>query len=308
MRDPYTVLGVSKSASQKEIKSAFHSLAKKYHPDQNKSDPKAQQRFAEANQAYEIVGDEKKRGQFNRGEIDATGKEKFTGFEQGGFDPGAFGFGKGRSRGPGGFGGSGPGAEDILSEIFGSAFGGAKQNTGQSHGFHTQGHQRQKRPDLDTKLKLLISVEDLARAKASVRLPDGKQISVSVPPEAQDGQVIRLKGQGLKQPGLAPGDMHITLSIKPHPEFKVTGANLRYILPLDLKTAVLGGKAQVSTIDGKIALTIPPRTSSGKTFRLKGKGLPKKGGGYGDLFVEAAIQLPKDGLKELGDFLANKVV
>jgi len=151
-------------------------------------------------------------------------------------------------------------------------------------------------------------VEDLARAKASVRLPDGKQISVSVPPEAQDGQVIRLKGQGLKQPGLAPGDMHITLSIKPHPEFKVTGANLRYILPLDLKTAVLGGKAQVSTIDGKIALTIPPRTSSGKTFRLKGKGLPKKGGGYGDLFVEAAIQLPKDGLKELGDFLANKVV
>jgi len=195
----YVVLGVSKSASEKEIKSAFRKLAKKFHPDQNKEDPKAQQRFAEANQAYEILGDKAKRQQFDRGEIDAEGKEKFAGFGQGGFHPGGGGA-------QGGFGPGMSGAEDIMSELFGSAFGGAGQNAGFGgqgsgpqgfgpQGFGNHGFSRQATPDLDIKLKAAVSVEDLARGKTSVRMPDGKQVSVSIPAGAEDGKTIRLKGQ-----------------------------------------------------------------------------------------------------------------
>lgn len=295
MRDPYTVLGVAKGASESEIKSAFRKLAKKYHPDTNKADPKAQQHFTEANQAYEIVGDKKKRKQFDRGEIDGEGKERFTGFGQGGgFDP--------RRQGrPGaqqsGFGQNVHGAEDILSELFGSAFGGNRRNASPPPGFG--GQQQRPSVDLDVKLKTRVSVEDLARGKASVKMPDGKQISVSIPPESEDGQTIRLKGQGKTHPGMKPGDALVTLKFIAHPNFTVQGADLRLQLPLPLKTAVLGGKEPITTVDGKLSLTIPEGTNSGKVFRLKGKGLPKKGGGSGDLLVETAIQLPEEGLDDL---------
>lgn len=297
MRDPYVVLGVSKGASESDVKAAFRKLAKKYHPDTNKDNPKAQQQFTEANQAYEIIGDKKKRAQFDRGEIDGEGKERFAGFGQGGgFNP----RGQGRPGGQaGGFGQNAHGAEDILSELFGSAFGGNRQNAGPPPGFGGQRQQQRQRVDLDIKLKTRVGVEDLARGKASVKLPDGKQISVSIPPESEDGQTIRLKGQGKKHPGMKPGDALITFKFVSHPNFSVQGADLRYQLPLPLKTAVLGGKEPVTTVDGKLSLTIPAGTNSGKIFRLKGKGLPKKGGGSGDLLVEAAIQLPEDGLDAL---------
>jgi len=320
MANPYSVLGVQKSADEKAIKSAFRKLAMKYHPDQNKDNKSAQAKFAEINQAYEILGDREKRAQFDRGEIDEEGKPKFAGFAGGNpFNGGA---------GPHGgnpFGGNAQGfggAEDILSEIFGSAFGGQAQaqrgraggnpfagmGGGQGGGMGGQPqHQRQTAPSLDLEMKAAITIEDLMRGKTTVRMPDGRQISVSIPPEAEHGQIVRLKGQGKKAPGRQAGAALVTLVMKSHPRFRRDGTDLRSDVPVPLETAILGGKVAVDTVDGKLSLNIPAGTSSGRIFRLKGKGLPKKAGGFGDLLVSSSIQLPesKDRLKQLVTLFEN---
>ncbi len=304
MRDPYSILGVSKNADEKAIKNAFRKLAKRYHPDQNKDDKNAQTKFAEVNQAYEIIGDKEKRVQYDRGEIDETGKPKFAGFE--GFGNGSP-FGGFKQSGGNPFGGGGfGGAEDILKEVFGSAFGGAGRSGSTGRGFEEQiftnmgGPQaRRTAPSLDVEMKAVVSLDDMMRGKASVQMPSGKRIAVSIPPEPDNGQVIRLKGQGKKATGRNPGDALITLIIRNDPVFARQGADLRLDLPVPLKIAVLGGKVPVSTPDGKISLNIPAGTSSGKVFRLSGKGLPKKGGGQGDLLVSASIQLPDSDLESL---------
>lgn len=312
MANPYSVLGVQKSADEKAIKSAFRKLAMKYHPDQNKDNKGAQAKFAEINQAYEILGDKEKRAQFDRGEIDEKGNPRFAGFENGG-NP--FGGGTRGHAGSNPFGASGGGfggAEDILSEIFGSAFGGSANARGGGDPFSgmrgnagRQSHQRASQPSLDLEMKATVTIEDLARGKTAVRLPDGRQISVSIPPEATNGQVIRLKGQGIKAPGRQPGAALITLVIKDDPVFTREGANLRTTVDVPLKTAVLGGKIAVQTVDGKLSLNIPSGTGSGKVFRLKGKGLPNKQGKHGDLLVSTAIQLPAEDLQQLVMFFEN---
>ncbi len=305
MRDPYSVLGVAKGASEKDIKSAFRKLAKKYHPDQNKDNAGTQAKFAEINQAYEIIGDKEKRGQFDRGEIDESGKQKAHGFEGFGGQNPFEGFQQNGSRGGGNpFGGGGFGnAEDVLSEIFGSAFGG--QARGGQQGMHPGGSQRGVQ-SLDVEMKAAVSLEDLFRGKTNVRMPDGKQISVSIPPEAENGQTIRLKGKGKHTSGRKPGDALIALVIKSNAKYQRNGADLKTELPIPLETAVMGGKVKVETEDGRISLTIPAGTSSGKVFRLKGKGLPKKAGGQGDLLVSASIQLPEDDASQLQEFFKNR--
>jgi len=298
MRDPYTVLGVAKGAGEKEIKTAFRKLAKRYHPDQNTTDPSAKEKFAEVNQAYEILGDKDKKRKFDTGEIDAEGKQKFQGFE--GFSRGQNPFGQGGGFRTGGarrargapFGDTGfSGAEDILGELFGSAFKTAQGNAG---GFRTEEFTMGGGSAADIAVTARVSVEDLARGKANVLMPDGRQLAFSLPPEASAGQVVRLAGQGRHMPGAAPGDALVTLGFLPHPRFETAGADLKVTADLPLETAVTGGKLPVETLDGRIALTIPAWTSSGKVFRLKGKGLPKKGGGHGDLMVNVAIALPDD--------------
>jgi DnaJ-class molecular chaperone len=314
MRDPYTVLGVPKGAGEKEIKQAFRKLAKKFHPDQNRDDPKAKEKFAEANRAYEILGDKDKRAQFDRGEIDADGKPKFAGFE--GFRPGQDPFGGFEFRSsPGGrggragqgFGGFGGNAEDILKDIFGGAFAGGDPFAGAA-GAGASGARRgqqQARPAADVEAVATVSVEDMARGKANVRLPEGRQLAFSIPPEARDGQVVRLAGQGRRQPGLKPGDALVTLKLQQHERFQVAGADLRMKAPLPLATAVTGGKWTVETLDGRVQLNVPQWTSSGRLFRLKGKGLPKRDGGHGDLIVEAAIELPDDSREALEALFAR---
>ena len=299
MANPYKVLGVSKSADEKEIKSAFRKLAKKYHPDQNSGNSSAQAKFAEVNQAYEILGDKDKRKQFDRGELDETGKPRHPGFGGGGnpFE----GFQTGGKRGGNPFGGAGfGGSDDFLNEIFGSAFGGHA-----ARGFGGAGPQARTQPrnapSLDIELKAAVTLENLMRGKATVTLPEGKQISVSIPPEAENGQTIRLKGQGKKAPGRQPGDVRITLVIKPDANFQRAGADLKADVELPLETAVLGGKIKVKTMDGMISLNVPAGTNSGKHFRLKGKGLPAKSGKNGDLLVSTMIQLPED-LSQLASF------
>lgn len=295
MRDPYEVLGVPRSASAAAIKSAFRKLAKKHHPDSNKGDPKAAERFAEINTANEILGDEEKRKQFDRGEIDAEGKPRFQGF--GGGDP------RGRA-GPGGFetytfrsgGGAGGGSfEDILNSMFGAAAGRGARGGASQFEFDTGGIGL----DLDINASLTVSLEDAVKgAEKRVRLPTGKELNVRIPAGVNAGQQIRLKGQGETAPGHRPGDVLITVSIAPHPFFKVDGSDLRVDLPITLYEAVLGGKVRVPTVGGAVELSIPKNTSSGRTFRLKGKGLPR-GGGAGDLFVTTKIMLPDGNDSEL---------
>jgi len=299
MRDPYEVLGVPRGASAAAIKSAYRKLAKKHHPDSNKNDPKAAERFSELNSANEIIGDEDKRKQFDRGEIDAEGKPRFQGFPGG--DP------RGRAGGPGGFqshsfrtgggpgGAGGAGFEDILNSMFGGAARGGRPGGGRTFEFDTGGIGL----DLDLNVAMTVSLEEAVKgAEKRVRLPTGKELNVKIPAGVIAGQQIRLKGQGETAPGHPPGDLLITVSIAPHPFFKVDGSDLRLDLPITLYEAVLGGKVRVPTLGSAVELSIPKNTSSGRVFRLKGKGLPKAGG-TGDLFVTTRIILPDGNDAEL---------
>jgi DnaJ-class molecular chaperone len=291
MRDPYEVLGVSPAASATDIKKAFRKLAKSYHPDQNASDPKAKEKFAEINSAYEIVGDKEKRAQFDRGEIGPDGKPRFQGFE--GFDQGAFRPGGGArtfrwsSGGPGGgFGGGGASTDDILSEILGGfARGGA--------GTREAGARSMKGGDVTA--SVAVTLEQLVRKeKVRVDLPTGRTVEITIPPGTRSGQVIRLKGQGHLGPMGGPaGDALVTVEFVPHPRFRVEADTLRLDLPVSLDEAVLGAKARVPTLDGPVTLTVPPRSSGGRTLRLKGKGLPRADGTIGDLLVTVRIVLPE---------------
>lgn len=304
MRDPYEVLGVPRSANAAAIKSAYRKLAKKHHPDSNKDDPKAAERFAEINSANEILGDEDKRKQFDRGEIDAEGKPRFQGFPGGGGPRGRAGPGGFESYtfrsggGPGQGGGPGGGAfEDILNSMFGGGMRGARPGAGggAQFEFDTGGIGL----DLDVNVAMSVSLEESVKGgEKRVRLPTGKELNVKIPAGVTEGQQIRLRGQGESAQGHPPGDLLITISVAPHAHFKVEGADLRIDLPVTLYEAVLGGKVRVPTLGNAVELSVPKNTSSGRTFRLKGKGLPKAGG-TGDLFVTIRIMLPDGNDAEL---------
>jgi DnaJ-class molecular chaperone len=303
MRDPYEVLGVPRSANAAAIKSAFRKLAKKHHPDANKNDPKAAARFAELNSANEIIGDVDKRQQFDRGEIDADGKPRFQGFPGGG-GPGAGartgGFEAHNFRSGGaGAGGFGGGFEDILNSMFGAANARAGRAGPGAGGARFEFDPGTMAVDLDLAVSMTVSLEEAVKGgEKRVRLPTGKELNVKIPSGVVAGQQIRLKGQGETAPGHPPGDLLITVSIAPHAFFKVDGSDLRLDLSITLYEAVLGGKVRVPTLGSAVELSIPKNTSSGRTFRLKGKGLPKAGGN-GDLLVTTRIMLPDGNNAEL---------
>ena len=288
MRDPYEVLGLAKTASAAEIKSTFRKLAKKYHPDQSK-EPRAKDQFAEIGSAYEILGDAKKRGAYDRGEIDAEGKPRAPQFE-------GFGFGRrqGAQSGEGAdfrnfdFGGGefspGRGAgsidPDIIAELFGGRAGGRSRSAARGE-------------DVTASVTVPLA---MAAGGGSVRvaLPTGKTLDVAVPAGVEEGKPIRLRGQGRPGTRNGPaGDAIITVRYAPHPLFKVEGRDLRLDLPITLYEAVLGAKVRVPTLGGEVEIAIPPGTSGGRVLRLRGKGLPASGElPHGDLLATLRIAMP----------------
>ncbi len=281
--DPYQVLGVSRTASDDEIRSEYRTLAKSLHPDLNPNDAAAENRFKQVSLAYNILGDETRRKQFDRGEIDASGEQKF-GFQ------GAHGAGHRQPGGGGSF--RDFGVHDIFSDIFGGA-----SNAG--YGGRTRGQ--------DVRYTLEVDFLEAAQGtKKRVTLPGGNMLDLAVPAGVKSGQVLRLGGKGQAGMGGPPGDALVEIKIRPHATFERVGDDIVVELPITIDEAVLGAKIEVQTISGRVALTLPKGTSSGQTFRLKGKGIHNPTSRQtGDQMVRVRIVLPEAIDDELQEFLTE---
>ena len=283
-KDPYKILGVARSASDKDIQKAYRALAKKYHPDVNKGDAKTAEKFKEISAAYTLLSDKNLRSQYDSGQVDGSGQQQNP-FAGGG------GFGRGGQQGgfqtvDGDFGDMG----DLLQSLFGMQMGGragGAQRTG-----HPFTRQRATPPQKGTDMlyQLQISFADAVKGGVKqLQLQGGKSLKVKIPEGAKDGTVLRLRGKGgAGSHGGKPGDAKITLKVGTHKYMRRDGDNLRLDLPITLKEAVLGGKVRVPTPHGDVSLRIAKGSSSGTTLRLKGKGV-----NGGDLLVKLLIILPK---------------
>ncbi len=288
MTDPYKILGVKKAASADEIKAAYRKLAKKLHPDLNPGDADVERRFKEVAQAYDILGDAEKRKRFDRGEIDASGQETAAAAGAGagsGYYRTYAGGDEGRRYTRFDFG-EGFDAQDIFSDLFGQR--GAAQR-GQ---------------DVAYSIKVDF-LEAALGAKKRVRLADGKTLDITLKPGTEDGQTLRLKGQGGPGHGKAPaGDALIKVEVNPHRFLVRRGRDIHLDLPVTLKEAVLGASVQVPTVHGKVAMKIPAGANSGQTLRLKGKGVPNADGkAAGDQYVKLTVMLPDKADPDLKQFV-----
>ena len=297
-RDPYQELGVSRTATSDEVRKAFRKLAKENHPDTNPGNKAAEERFKKVSAAFDIVGDAEKRKKFDAGQIDADGRETMGGF-------GAGGPWGGQPGGPGGPGGRGGGFRtetfegadlgDILGEMFGGGRGGRPGGAGGGFGGFSQ-------RGADVRAKLEVDLVDAIRGgKRRIAFSDGRTIDVSIPKGAQDGQTLRLKGQGA--PGRSgPGDAFIEIAIQPHAIYRREGEDLVMDLPVAFYDAVLGGKVEAPTPDGPVTLTVPKAANTGTRLRLKGRGLVDAAGKRGDLFARVVVTLPETPDPELEAF------
>ncbi len=294
MRDPYQVLGVGRGASDADIKKAYRKLAKENHPDRNADNAKKLEAFKEANSAYELLSDPEKKGRFDRGEIGPDGNP--TSPFGGGFRPGAgsartgsadpFARAGGARPGGGGFEFGGGGPEDLFAELFGrgnSPFGGDRG-----------GFRAPPQKGADVAYRLTVPFEDAAALKAQrVTLRSGKTLELKLPPGVETGRQMRMAGQGEPGPG-GNGDALVTLEIGRHRFFTRDGDDVRLDLPVTLVEAVQGAKVRMPTVEGAVTLTIPPGTTSGKVFRLKGRGFSRADASRGDQLVTVRIDLPAD--------------
>lgn len=278
MSDPYSILGVPRSASEKEVKSAYRKLAKELHPDRNSDNPRATECFSEVTRAYDILSDKDKRARFDRGEIDIDGNPA---------NPFSGGFG-------GGGGNMGGGSDGIdISDLFEGLFGGGRGNsTGGGAGMGGGFGRRPAPKGNNMAYRLKVSLIDAAtRAPQRITLADGKTIDLKLPAGVEDGTQMRLGGKGEAGPG-GNGDAIVTIMIEPHSFLRRDGDNLRLDLPITLDEAVNGARLKVPTADGAVMLSVAPGSSSGKTLRLKEKGFSRKDGSRGDQLVTLEIDLP----------------
>ena len=293
MSDPYSTLGVARSASEKDIKSAYRKLAKELHPDKNKDNPKASEQFSDATKAYDLLSDKDTRAKFDRGEIDAEGNPKMP-FGMGGGGGGGYRPNAGGQQGYGSQGFGSQGGEDVdLGDLFEGLFGRGGAGSGGS-GFGRRPPPPPPRRGANITYRLKVPFTDAATLQAQrITLGDGKTIDLKLPAGVEEGTQMRLKGKGEAGPA-GKGDALVTIDIDPHSFFKRDGDDVRLELPITLDEAVGGAKVKVPTVDGPVMLTVAAGSGSGKVLRLKGKGFSKKGGGRGDQLVALEIQLPED--------------
>ena len=284
MKDPYEVLGVARDADPADIKKAYRALAKKLHPDVNPGDKSVEQRFKEVSGAYDILSDTEKRGQFDRGEIGADGAARHRGPFR-------------RQRGAGGggfdFGGAGINVEDLFADLFG-------------RGRRPTARQQARPKGRNLTYTLRISFVDAMRGgRQRVALHSGKTLDVNLPPGAEDGQKLRLKGQGMPGgAGATAGDAFVELQVDPHPYMRRDGLDIHLDLPVTLGEAVLGAKVKVPTLEGVVSATVPKGSNTGTVMRLKGRGiLAPKGGRRGAQYVRLHVVLPETPDEELTEFL-----
>ena len=285
--DPYETLGVKKDASQADLQKAYRRLAKKLHPDLNPGNKKAEEDFKKVSAAYDLLGDAEKRARFNRGEIDASGAERprqrfYRDFADRSHpyasDAGFADF---------------EGADDVLSEIFGRAGRGGRSNL------------RMRGQDVHYRIELDF-LDAINGGKKQIALADGETLDLTIPPGTRDGQILRLRGKG--QPGIGggePGDALIEIAVRQHPVFTREGDDIHIELPVALADAVLGGKVNVPTPTGTVAMTVPKWANTGTVLRLKGKGVPRPDGSRGDEYVTLKVMLPDKPDPELEKFIAQ---
>lgn len=305
MADLYSTLGVARGASEADIKKAYRKLAKELHPDRNKDNPKATERFSKVTQAYDILTDKDKRAQYDRGEIDEEGNPKSPFGFGGGGHPGA---GGGFRRGPTGpngepfeFGGESGDISDLFEGLFGGMRRGGGTSGGGFGGFGRRSAPPQKGPDVSYRLE--VPFEEAAALKGQrVTLSGGKTLDIKLPAGVEDGTKIRLAGQGQSGPG-GNGDAIVSIAVRPHRFFRRDGDNIRLDLPVSLDEAVLGAKIRVPTVDGAVMMSIPKGSTSGKVLRLKGKGFTAKNGERGDQLVTLMIDVTEDA--DLAHFLES---
>jgi len=282
--DPYTLLGVSRTATEADIKKAYRKLAKELHPDRNTDNPKAAEKFSQVTSAYDLLSDKDKRARFDRGEIDGDG------------NPAApFGFGGGGGGPHGGFRADFGGEQaGDFSDLFEGLFGGRGRAGGPGGGFAGGFGRRPQPKGANVAYRLTVPFTDAATlAPQRITLADGKTIDLKLPAGVESGTQMRLSGKGQPGPG-GNGDAIVTIEIQPHRFFTRDGDDIRIDLPISLSEAVLGASVRVPTADGAVMLTVPKGSTSGKTLRLKGKGFHKKGGARGDQLVTLMVDLPVD--------------
>lgn len=288
MADPYSILGVSKGADEKAIKSAYRKLAKELHPDKNKDNPKASDRFSDVTRAYDLLSDPQKRAAFDRGEIDENGQPRNP---FGGGFPGGNPFAGGARTEPGAGGfdfNSGIDLGDIFDGLFGGGAGARPGRPGQraAAGPPPKG--------ANIAYEHLVSFTDAAKLEPQrITLRDGKTVEFKLPGGVVAGQQIRIPGKGQPGPG-GNGDAMVTLKIGKHPFYERDGDHIRLDLPVSLKEAISGAKVKVPTLDGAVMLTIPQGAQSGTVMRIKGRGFTTKAGTRGDQLVALQIRLPSD--------------
>jgi curved DNA-binding protein len=283
-KDYYKILGVSKSATEKEIKSAYRKLAQKYHPDRNPGNPKAEDKFKEINEAHEVLGDPQKRAKY-----DQLGSS-YAQWERAGRPGGGFDFGQWTSGRSGGtrveyrdlndlFGGGG--FSDFFTSLFGGGFGEPATRTST---------RRVRGEDMEQPVE--VSLEEAYHGTERTLTKGERRLTVKIPPGARTGTKVRVAGEGSL--GQISGDLFLVVNVRPHARFRREGDDLHVDMPIELYTALLGGEVRVPTLIGDVVLTIPPETQSGRTFRLAGKGMPKlrQPNEHGDLYAHAVIRIP----------------
>jgi len=315
-KDYYQILGVTRTASEQEVKTAYRKMARKYHPDANKNDPTAEERIKEINEAYEVLKDQDKRKKYDQlGKNWKDGDQFKPPPDYSGF---SFDFGNmGNAGNMGNMGGMSGGAfSDFFEAIFGQSFGGGPAaRPGQGSAAQQAGAAAARKRSLDQEAEIDLVVEELAqgaRRTLQVTVPGGKTktIEVKIPKGMRAGKKVRVPGEGATMPGVTEkGDLYLRIKVKPHKYYTIDGDNLVVELSISPAQAVVGGEVSVSTIDGPVTIKVPAGTQSGRMLRLKGKGLPTTDQkSSGDLMVRTKIVIPttvSDKERELYEQLAK---